>query len=331
MTTKALAPYDAFKETLKMESVIQQFKDVQAGPEFIASLLSLVAQDKKLQNCTHRSILIAAMKAAVLKLPIEKALGLAHIVPFGKEAEFIIDYKGILNLCARTNQYARIHATEIYEGQDIKQNWATGETVVSGEPISDKIIGYLAHFKLLSGLENTMYWPRDRVMEHAKKYSRAYQYALKNGRKDTPWIDNEVDMGKKTMLKQVLKGAPKSIEWQNGSPEIMALSDEENIQVPTFDNIVEGESRDYDHPDLDEYPDELIDPGDLDDWTEPLIEAGLFQHSNHAQNAFRKSDIVFHTDEERMTWAKLYRANRDVTGDSDKAAAFADAGEIANE
>ena len=312
MTTKALAPYDKLKNALQSENVIQRFEDVGASAEFRASILSIAAKDNKLAACSVGSILNSCAKAAVLQLPIEPALGYAYVVPFKDEATFILGYKGMVQLAIRTAQYDTINATPIYEGEQIIENRITGELELRGEKIAEQEIGYLAYFRLKNGFNKALYWTTDQVIAHAVRYSPSY--GPDGPYNSSAWKTNFASMAKKTVLRQLLgKYGLFSIQYQDADAP-PALPGDERMDVPDFDDVVEGEASDVD-----------------DSWTEPLIEAGLFQHANHAQNAFRKSDIVFHTDEERMTWSKLYRANSDITGDSDKAAALADAGEVASE
>ena len=62
---------------------------------FASSLLELVTSDKNLLACDPKLLMAEAMKAASLKLPLNKQLGYAYIVPYGKTPTMIIGYKGL--------------------------------------------------------------------------------------------------------------------------------------------------------------------------------------------------------------------------------------------
>lgn len=72
------------KDFFNSPAVKNKLSEVVSGKsdQFIASLLSIVNNNKLLSNADNNSILTAAMKAATLNLPIEPSLGFAYIVPY---------------------------------------------------------------------------------------------------------------------------------------------------------------------------------------------------------------------------------------------------------
>jgi recombination protein RecT len=108
-------------------------------------------------------------------------------------------YKGLIQLAQRSGQYKRLNVIEIYEGELISYNRLTEEIQLNLEnKISDKIIGYVAYFQLLNGFEKTVYWSKQQVENHAKKYSKTYNKA------SGVWKLNFDAMAKKTVLKNML-------------------------------------------------------------------------------------------------------------------------------
>src|SRR3990167_4311972 len=120
----AITPYNRFKELVKSDHVQERFQQLldKRASEFLGSLLSLVSADKNLLECEPATIFAAAAKAAILRLPIAKELGYAWIIPFKRDATFVIGYKGLIQLAIRTAQYLSINATEIYEGEEIVED-----------------------------------------------------------------------------------------------------------------------------------------------------------------------------------------------------------------
>ena len=320
--------FSALKEVMNNPNVIERFEAIlqDSAPEFIASLVAVTANNTGLLKCTPASLIRAATKAAILRLPIEPAIGLAHIVPFGNKAEFIPDYKGIINLCHRTGQFRHIHGTEIWNGEEVKQNRVTGETVVMGEKINDEVIGYLAHFTLTSGLQHTVYWTKTKTLEHAKKYSKAYQADLRSNKKNSPWSTETDKMGIKTVLKQCLKFAPKSIQWLSDPVQGGPASDyviEEKYGIVEPDEYIETEFSDVD---------EEQQPFDeLGEWWVPILDANLAKDKKHAENRLKLSELSFSSANEIMAWFRRYDGWKGVKPSNTKSATIAklaDSGEL---
>jgi recombination protein RecT len=168
-----------------------------------------------------------AMKAASLKLPINKQLGFAWIIPYKGTATFQIGYKGLIQLAMRTGLYKHLNAGPVYEGEFVSQDKLSGTVDLSGEATSDKVIGYFAHFKLLNGFERTMYWSKERVIAHASAYSQSYRSG------NDIWKKNFDEMATKTLMRNLLKWAPLSVEFANSLAED-DLTDTTDIYVEEY-------------------------------------------------------------------------------------------------
>lgn len=199
-----LTRIDHLKKMIDAPSVQEQFKNALAentGP-FVASLIDLYNGDTYLQNCEPKQVIMEALKAAVLKLPINKSLGFAYIVPYKSNnvlvPQFQIGYKGLIQLAMRTGQYRIINADIVYEGEFRSRNKLTGEFDLRGEKKSDVIVGYFAYIELLNGFSKTLYMSKQRVTEHAQKYSKSYNTA------NSPWKKEFDAMAIKTVLRNLL-------------------------------------------------------------------------------------------------------------------------------
>lgn len=188
------------------------------APQFIVSVNN--AFEDYLKNCTPVSVMKSAMTAAALDLPIEKNLGLAYIVPYGNQANFILGYKGLIQLALRTGQYKNINAIEIYEEQFKGYNPLTEELKLDFNvdvDYSKEPVGYVAYFKLLNGFEKTLYWKKEKCVQHAIQFSQSFKYKDKAG---NIWKDNTIAMHLKTVLKQALsKYGVLSVEMQQALNE----------------------------------------------------------------------------------------------------------------
>lgn len=165
---------------------------------FAASLIELFSGDKNLMDCDPKHVIIQAMKAAVLKLPIVKSLGYAYIVAFNKVPTFQIGYKGLIQLAIRTGQYKHINAGPVYEGEFRSADKLTGSFDLSGLAKSDTIIGYFAHFELHNGFSKTLYMTKERVTAHAARYSASFNHPR------SIWKSEFDAMAVKTVLRNLL-------------------------------------------------------------------------------------------------------------------------------
>lgn len=204
---------DILKSIMKAESVQEQFKNALAenSGAFVASVIDLYNGDTNLQNCEPKAVVMEALKAATLKLPINRSLGFAYIVPYNNNRkdqngnwqkivtpQMQIGYKGLIQLAMRTGQYKFINADVVYDGEVRTVNKLTGEIDFTGEKKSEKVVGYFSYIELLNGFSKTLYMTKEKVDAHAKKYSKSF------GANGSPWTVNYEDMALKTVLKGLL-------------------------------------------------------------------------------------------------------------------------------
>jgi recombination protein RecT len=210
-------PIDKLKNILAAESVQEQFKSVLAenAGAFVASIIDLYNTDRTLQMCDAKNVVMEALKAASLKLPINKQLGFSWIVPYkNKQGQYIptfqLGYKGYIQLCMRTGAYRYINADVVYEGELVKHDKLTGEIEIDPEKrTGDKKVGYFAFIETLNGFRKTLYMSVEEVTKHAQQYSKSY------GGKNSVWATDFDAMALKTCLRLLLsKYGVMSVEMQ---------------------------------------------------------------------------------------------------------------------
>jgi len=175
---------------------------------FISSILSVCNETPALLEIeTPTTIIAAALQAATLKLPINKNLGFAYIVPYKvkgeQQAQFQMGWKGYVQLAERSGQYKTINAGVVYEGQIKEIDFITGQ-IIKGEKTSNKVIGYVAYIEMINGFSKTLYMTKEEMEEHASKYSQSYAYDKNRGGKMSPWTTNFDAMATKTVLKLLI-------------------------------------------------------------------------------------------------------------------------------
>lgn len=218
-------------------------KDAQA---FISSIVSAVQANPQLAECTNSSLLSAALLGHSLNLPPSPQLGKVYFVPYKNtkagvtEAQFMLSYKGYLELAMRSGQYKKIHVTDIREGELKSYDPIEDEYIF--EPITDvskrneaPIIGYYGYFILTNGFKQALYWSKEKLEAHAKKYSAAYR----KGWDSSLWKTDFDSMAHKTMIRQLIsKHGVMSIEMQRGFEGDYGIIREDGT-ADYIDNIID--------------------------------------------------------------------------------------------
>lgn len=222
------------------EGVKTKFQAVlkERTPQFLTSLFQVVNGNDTLKAANPISIFNAAMIAATLDLPINQNLGFAWIVPYKGQAQFQLGYKGFIQLAQRSGQYARITTAPVYENQFKGWNSITEDLQVDGSIKGQGLIhGYFAFFRLLNGYEKVAYWTRQQVLDHAKRFSKAWDS------QNSIWKTDFDKMAMKTVLKSLLSTwGPLSIQMETAIKVDQAvINDAEGNSVTYSDN--EGPSR----------------------------------------------------------------------------------------
>lgn len=215
MTETSLAQQQNVAAIMHNPSVIKKITDCFGSESqaagFISSVVSVTNGNNYLRKCDPMSIVGAAMVAATLQLPVVPTMGYAYIIPYGRTSQFQLGYKGLLQLCLRSGEIRNVISEAVHKGELVKHNKFTGEYEFDeSRKESEEVVGYMARLDLVNGFSKTIYWTKDEVMKHAKKYSQAFR----TGR-TSPWSDpDQFDrMCEKTVLKALLsKYAPQSIE-----------------------------------------------------------------------------------------------------------------------
>lgn len=294
---KQLSPTNRMKQLISNSGIQEMFEESlgkNAGA-FLSSLVEVYSDPAgTLSECDPKEVVMEALKAATLKLPINKNLGFAWIIPYNKNTkivdengrtqwvkvphpQFQIGYKGLIQLAIRTGQYQTINTNVVYEGMEVSEDYLTGSIKIKGEKKSDKVIGYFSYFKLVNGFEKVLYWSKEQVIEHAKKHSQGYKSMenAKNGKyykaDKFVWDSSFEDMALKTMTRRILtKYGVLSVEMQNAemmeADTSLAIDMEEEankqeliIEPPSNVDLDTGEIIDEEGNDIEEEQEENIE------------------------------------------------------------------------
>jgi recombination protein RecT len=208
-TERKVSALDRVRAYAEMDEVKKRFINLlgkEEGQAYIESIVIAVSRDDRLQQCTPKSIMISAMRAASLKLSVDPILEQAHLVAYGKEAQIIPDYHGLVQMSVNTNYYRYAPETSaVYVGEEVNVNRFTGEVTITGkptEPLTTK--GWVSYYEAKNGIKRWLYMTNEECDTHAETYNPGGYNS-----KDSPWNNkggaNRDKMRRKTCLRIFVK------------------------------------------------------------------------------------------------------------------------------
>ncbi len=220
--TKELTPQQKEVKTLRgeLQQMTAEFDKALAGkitPERMTRIvLTAVQATPKLAECSRRSFFGAVMQSCQLALEPNTPLGQAYLIPYWNktkkclECNFQLGYQGILDLAYRTDKYKRITAEVVYNGDEFDYEYGL-DAFLHHKPKgkTDNPLFVYALYELKSGGREFKVWSWEKIIKHAEDFSQSF------GSQSSPWKsskESQEGMAKKTVLINLLKYAPKSVE-----------------------------------------------------------------------------------------------------------------------
>lgn len=225
---KKASPSKGMEQLLtKMGGQIQKaLPSMVSSERFQRVALTAFSNNTKLQQCDPMSFIAAMMQSAQLGLEPNTPLGQAYLIPYGKQVQFQIGYKGLLELAQRSGKIKTLYAHEVRENDTFDIDYGLNQTLIHKPLLKGdrgEVIGYYAVYHLDAGGNSFIFMTKDEVLEHAKRFSKKYNSG--------PWQTDFDAMAKKTVIKQLLKYAPLSIELQK------ATSMDETVKTEISDDM----------------------------------------------------------------------------------------------
>lgn len=222
-------------------------KDPARAQRFVAAITASVAINPALQECDPATVLSGALLGESLGLSPSPQLGQYYLVPYDnkkkgcKDAQFQMGYKGYVQLALRSDAYKRLNVMSVKQGE--LRRWDPFTEEIEIVPMQDEAareaaptIGYVAMFEYLNGFRKVIYWSREKMIDHADRYSPAFSKNATGGRNpkvsfedycagnypredawkySSFWYKNFDGMAHKTMLRQLIsKWGMMSIDFQ---------------------------------------------------------------------------------------------------------------------
>lgn len=169
--------------------------------------LTTIRTNPKLQQCSVQSLLAGIMQAAQLGLE-PGLLGHCYLVPYGQEAQFIIGYKGMIDLMWRSGMYKTLYVADVCENDEFAYERGDSPRLLHKPLLTGdrgKTIGYYLFAEYQNGGKFWHFMTIHDIEQHRKR-SRAKD----NG----PWVTDYDAMCRKTVVRDASRWMPMSIELQ---------------------------------------------------------------------------------------------------------------------
>ena len=186
---------------------------------FVRIAITTIRQNPKLAQCNQESLLGALMVSAQLGLE-PGVLGQCYLIPYGRECQFQIGYKGMIELLRRSGQLKDIYAYSVYENDEFEMTYGLNRDLKHKPNLQDRgnFVGCYCVAVLKDDARAFEYMTKEEIEAHGKKFSKTYG----NG----PWKSDFESMAHKTVVKKMLKWLPLSVEFLE-----MANKDEKTFKV----------------------------------------------------------------------------------------------------
>ena len=230
---------------------------------FTRAAVTVLRTNKGLANCSPESILGGLFVAAQLGLEIGGPLGYAHLVPYGREAQLIVGYKGFVELFYRAGARA-VTVDIVREGDTLTRSTVGGKVVIDWtdtDPLDStrKPVACLATIVLPSGEVLSHLMTREQILKRKPRTSRS-----------GPWSDWEEEMWMKTTL----RGAARTVRLSSDDLALAVTADqtitvghgddatrthvpvgelESAVEVVTVGELIDPAAPAADDPDYQEY------------------------------------------------------------------------------
>jgi recombination protein RecT len=224
------------------------------SPERLSRIaLTCIRMNPDLAQCTTESLLGALFTSA--QLGVEPIAGRAYLLPFYnkrkingewkslRECQFILGYKGIVDMFYRHAKSTELSWGVVHE-KDFFEYELGSENYLKHRPVLENrgdVIGYWVLAKLHNGGTPFAVMSHEDCIEHGRSHSKTFDRKSNTFYKSSPWATNQEAMCLKTVLIQLAKLLPMSVQFQQaiqkdnatilhqpGTEDILELPDKTN-------------------------------------------------------------------------------------------------------
>lgn len=256
-TTKAVATKVAESPIKQTAMMVQQYASKlindDRAKQFYANVSLMTRNNPKLATVEPASLLSAVMACVHLDLMPNTPEQYAFVIPYGKEAQFQLGYKGLLELAYRTGNIRSINAELVFEGDEFRVELGTRRELIHRPDFDVDRTNYanVTHAYATATLKDG-----STVFEVlSRKELDKVQKTVKASSTDAPWQKWPEAMAKKTAVKRLTKLLPGSAE----DNRLKLAAEMDSLAEVGKLRVIDGEIISESSTDVSEYTQMLID------------------------------------------------------------------------
>jgi recombination protein RecT len=193
---------------------------------FTRIALTQIRINPKLKDCTPLSFMGALFTMA--QMGLEPVAGRCYLIPFANkknidgqwktllEVQFVIGYKGLSDMFYRHESALSLDMQKVHENDEFDYQYGTESYLKHKPALKNRgdVIGYYAVAKMKGGASRFFFMSKEDCLEHGKKHSKTWSKKDNNFYSSSPWLTEFDGMALKTVLIQLSKLLPLSVEIQ---------------------------------------------------------------------------------------------------------------------
>lgn len=207
MRNKALKPTTAdWLSSPKFKKSLSKILPTHLNADRIAQIaLTELRNTEKLQKCSIASFLGSVMTCSQLGLEIGNTLGHAYLIPYGSSCQFILGYKGMIELAIRSGKVATVQAQVVRQGDEFHYEYGMNENLkhIPTKEGRGEIIYAYAYVKTNEGQFTFDVMTKEEI-DDIKDKSQSSSSA------NSPWNTYYAEMARKTVVRRLFKYLPVS-------------------------------------------------------------------------------------------------------------------------
>lgn len=214
----------------RKEDIIKLMGGESVYKKEISFAIQAANANSQLQQATPDSVCKAIYNLSITGLSLNPILKLAYLTPRtingSVEAQLTPSYQGLVKLLKDCGCVRQVYAHCRYEGDAWAYTLGTEISITHSREFKSKdILGVYAVAILPDGEKIVEYMPKEEI-EGIRARSDGYRAYSAGKIKSTPWVTDESEMYRKTVIRRIFKYVPKSSHY-NQVAEAIALDEQE--------------------------------------------------------------------------------------------------------
>jgi recombination protein RecT len=187
-----------------------------------------IHRNPAIAKCSPTSLLGAVMQASILGFPPVDSLGYCYFVPYGKDVQFQIGYKGYIDLARRSGKIKDVYAEIVREGDVFEAEFGL-ERSLKHKPSFDNSKALTHAYAVVHYTDGGYSFV---ILSKSDIEKLRMRSPMQRGAVSGPWATDYEAMAKAKALKQLSKYLPLSLDQQTN------IAADEVVLTP--DNFMRG-------------------------------------------------------------------------------------------